>query len=200
MISLAILFVARITNDSRHLYAFYYTFTRVHPRPQAPMRSTFAAYLGHEVSETDGGHGYEDEVERLEESPSLLDAEHNGADDYVPDEHDERHGHGQVELVVNGVHAERRRAWRRGRETRLAIDGPAAAAEYVAGTSELSDVVLHALHDLLEKSRPSDRQHINLYLERRMCIIFYTVHALGGSTFKTQQDFHINIQNEKIYD
>lgn len=116
------------------------------------------AYLGHEVSKTDGGHGYEDEVERLEESPSLLNAEHNGTDDYIPDEYDERHGYGQVELVVDGVHAKRGRAGRRGRETRLAVCRPATAAKYVAGTPELGDVVLNAFHDLLKKSRPSDQK------------------------------------------
>lgn len=114
----------------------------------------FVVYLGHEVSETDGGHGYEDEVKRLEESPSLLHAEHDGANDDVPDEHDERHGHGQVELVVDGEHAGRGRAGRRGRKSGLAVHrhaAPAAAAtEHFAGTPELGDVVLHTFHNLLE--------------------------------------------------
>lgn len=108
-----------------------------------------ATYLGHEVAESDGRHGYEDEIERFRESPSLLEAEHDGADDDVHHEHDKRHRDGQVELVVDRVHAECRRAGRSRRKSGLAVRH---AAEHVAGPPELGDVVhhLHALHDLLQ--------------------------------------------------
>lgn len=107
----------------------------------------------HEVTESDGRHGDEDEVEGLEESPALLDAEHDSADDDVHDQYDERHGHGKVELVVDRVHAERGRAGRRRRETRRAVRH--GGVEHGAGPPELGDVVhhLHAFHDLLRRRK-----------------------------------------------
>jgi len=57
--------------------------------------------LGHVVAKADGGHGDEDKVEGLEEGPLLPEAEEEGADQNVDDQNDERHRHGQVELVVD---------------------------------------------------------------------------------------------------
>lgn len=115
------------------------------------MRVSVAHYPRDEISKSDCRHGYENEIERFEKSPSFLDAEHDGSDYDVHDQHDERHRNGQVELVVDRVHAKGRGARRSRRKSGLTVWH---ATEHVAWSPELRNVVhhLYAFHDFLEET------------------------------------------------
>jgi len=50
--------------------------------------------LGHEISESDRRHGYEDEIEGFKKSPSFFETEHDCPNYDVYYQHHERHRNG----------------------------------------------------------------------------------------------------------